>query len=200
VSEINNAAGANAKKVIILIGASSEIGSYLWDNLQGYTLYRTSRVERDGFITADPLVECEKVFKKVLEKEGRIDMVVNLVGGFRKGGVKGYNQDDLVALTQSLLCVTAASAVESYKYLTKGGKYVLISSSTISTHGGALYKSLKLASELWCEQLDKELRKTERGGTLILRVEMMEESKDWIAGMIRKAADEIEFRGEINVR
>jgi hypothetical protein len=44
------------------------------------------------------------------------------------------------------------------------------------------------------------LRKTERGGTLILRVEMMEESKDWIAGMIRKAADEIEFRGEINVR
>ena len=197
--ELKNAKSESQKKVIILIGASSEFGEYLWENLEGFTVYRTSRVEREGYITADPLVECEKVFKEVLEKEGRIDLVVNLVGGYRKGGVKGFDQEDLKALSESLLCITAASAVESFKYLTYGGKYILISSSTVKSNGGALYKSLKLATELWCEQLDKELRSSERGGALILRVEKLEENKKWVAEMVRKALNQVELRGEFNV-
>lgn len=161
------------RKVAIVTGASSGIGEATAELLTnaGYTVYGTSRkvgqLSRHPFkmialdVSSDESIET--ALKEVIDKEGRIDLVVNNAGfGVAAGGA----EESSMAQTQQIFDVNFFGVVRMIQavvpYMRKQGQGRIINIGSIlgliPAPYMATYAATKHAVEGYSESLDHELR------------------------------------------
>ncbi|WP_457423173.1 oxidoreductase [Roseateles sp. P5_E7] len=160
-------------KVALVTGASSGIGQATAERLAkaGYTVYGTSRQGRQagqrGFemlaldVTLDDSVAA--AVQKVIEVEGRIDLLVNNAGfGVAPAGAEESSiaQAQAIFDTNFFGMVRMTRAVLPHMRLCKSGRILNIGSvlGFLPMPYGALYAATKHAVEGYSESLDHELR------------------------------------------
>ena len=117
-------------KVVIITGASSGIGLATANmlSLKGYKVYGIARgrIETDKFESFQMDVNntegMSEIFKKVYEKEGRIDVVINNAGFGIAGAIEYASAEKIQALFDTNLTAVVKISSIAIKYLkeTKG--------------------------------------------------------------------------------
>jgi short-subunit dehydrogenase len=180
------------QKVALLLGGGSEMGELIAKELSDYLVVITSRDKGsvvgnciEGDISS---TESEQVFIECLERYQRLDLVINLVGGYASGGVNSYNDNDFNRLSEGMLKSCANATVGSYKYLSEKGVFIAISSKSLSSPSwkGALYKGFKAASEEWVRNLDNALKDSKRNGAYIIRISDLKSDIEELKMEVRK--------------
>ena len=180
------------QKVALLLGGSSEIGQFIAKQLSDYLVVTSTRnkgVAVGNYIEGDiSSTKSEQVFIECLERYQRLDLVVNLVGGYAPGGVNSYNGDDFDWLCQGMLKSCANATVGSFKYLSEEGIFIAISSKSLSSPSGkgAMYKGFKSASEEWVRNLDIALRESKRNGAYVIRISDLKSDREELRTEVRK--------------
>lgn len=183
------------QKVALLLGGSGQIGKFIAKELSDYLVVTSTRSKDlinseciEGDISS---IDFENIFIECLERYQRIDLVVNLVGGYATGGVNSYSESDFEWLSQGMLKSCANATVGSYKYLEEGGLFIALSSKSLSSVGwkGALYKGFKSASEEWVRNLDIALRDSKRNGAYCIRISNLISDSEELIREIRKIID-----------
>ncbi|MEM6278605.1 MAG: oxidoreductase [Verrucomicrobiota bacterium] len=162
------------KKVVLITGASSGIGKETARQLvrEGHTVYGAARrLEKMEDLKADGIIplamditqpeQIESVVKEILDREGRIDVLVNNAGYGLYGAVEDIPIEDaryqfevnlfgLARLTQLVLpSMREAKSGTIFNVSSVGGK--------IYTPMGAWYHATKHALEGWSDSLRMEL-------------------------------------------
>lgn len=165
--------GKNKARVALVTGASSGIGEVTAERLAkaGYKVYGTSR--RGGHpgqrsfemlsldVTSDESVEA--VVREVIQREGRIDLLVNNAGfSVAPGGAEesSIEQAKSVFDTNFFGIVRMARAVLPHMRQQGSGRIINMGSvlGILPMPYGALYSATKHALEGYSESLDHELR------------------------------------------
>jgi NAD(P)-dependent dehydrogenase (short-subunit alcohol dehydrogenase family) len=161
------------KKVALVTGASSGIGEAIAAQLAaaGYQVYGTSRRGADGLkrayamialdVTSDDSVQ--QAVATVLQKEGRIDLLVNNAGfGMSPAGAEESSLAQAQALfdTNFFGAVRMTRAVLPHMRDKRAGRIIHIGSvlGFLPMPYGALYAASKHAIEGYSESLDHEVR------------------------------------------
>ena len=158
-------------KVVFITGISSGFGKSVSALLarKGYTVYGTYRTPCDvdsrvnalqmDVTDADGVNRC---IKQVLEKEGRIDVLINNAG-MHTGGPVEMIPDDLIRLQMETNFMGAVHTVKAV--LPSMRRHKMGTIINISSIGGLMglpfqgyYSSAKFALEGWSEALRMELR------------------------------------------
>jgi NAD(P)-dependent dehydrogenase (short-subunit alcohol dehydrogenase family) len=123
----------------LIIAASSSIGQslskmLLQDNHQVITTARNSdKISPDFILDATDFSAVDEVFKKVIEKEGEIDGVVNLSGSLLLKGAHMTSFEEYKSVIDASLTTSFAVVRAAAKNMKKGGSVVLISSAAAMT-------------------------------------------------------------------
>jgi NAD(P)-dependent dehydrogenase (short-subunit alcohol dehydrogenase family) len=161
------------KSIALVTGASSGIGKATAERLAnaGYTVYGTSRREAQASqqhfsmlpldVTNDESVEA--VVRKVMQLEGRIDLLVNNAGfGVAPAGAEESSIEQAQAIfdTNFMGIVRMTRAVVQHMRQQGSGRIINIGSvlGFLPMPYGALYAATKHAVEGYSESLDHELR------------------------------------------
>lgn len=157
------------KKIAVVTGASSGIGLSTAQALvlKGYTVYGLNRreisVEGITFIKTDICDETSvnDSIKKIIETEGKIDLLINNAGGGISGAVEFTQADEAIKLFDLNFfgCVRVCKAVIPYMRKQRAGKIVNISSVAAvtpipfqtyysATKSAVMTYSMALANEL----------------------------------------------------
>ncbi len=155
------------KKVVFVTGASGNLGSVIVQKLRlkKYKVYSGSRTKagREGWIQLDITSDsdCRKAIKQIIDKEGRIDVLVNNAGLSLAGPTAGFSSKDYL----NILNINAVGAfrlikeVIPYMKKQKSGKIINITSlngfAALPNFG--LYSSSKFALEALGQSLRYEL-------------------------------------------
>ena len=162
------------KRIALVTGASSGIGEAVAVQLAaaGYTVYGTSRRGADGAartyemisldVTSDASVQ--QAVAAVLQKEGRIDLLVNNAGfGMAPAGAEESSLAQAQALfdTNFFGVVRMTRAVLPHMRSMGAGRIIHIGSvlGFLPMPYGALYAASKHAIEGYSESLDHEVRR-----------------------------------------
>lgn len=157
-------------KVVAITGASSGIGRFTAIELckKGCTVYDLSRrdisIKNVIHITTDVTNEENVVssVKKIIEKEGKIDIVINCAGFGISGAVEFTDLENAKAQfdVNFFGMVNMNKAVIPYMRKSGGGRIVNISSVAAVTHipFQAYYSASKAAIESYTCALDNELK------------------------------------------
>ena len=161
------------KSIALVTGASSGIGKATAERLAsaGYTVYGTSRRGAPAGplpfamlaldVTSDESVEA--IVREVLQREGRIDLLVNNAGfGVAPAGAEESSivQAQAIFDTNFMGIVRMTRAVVPHMRQQGGGRIINIGSvlGFLPMPYGALYAATKHAIEGYSESLDHELR------------------------------------------
>ena len=180
------------QKVALLLGGGGEIGRFIAKELSDYRVVISTRdrgLVKEDYILGDiSSLESENIFIECLERYQRLDLVINLVGGYASGGVNSYNEKDFDGLSQGMLKSCANATVGSYKYLGEGGVFMAISSKSLGNVNwkGALYKGFKAASEEWVRNLNIALLDSKRNGAYIIRINDLKKDREELRAEVRK--------------
>lgn len=165
--------GKNSTQVALVTGASSGIGEATAERLAqaGYKVYGTSRrggqVGQRSFemlaldVTRDDSVEA--VVREVIQREGRIDLLVNNAGfGVAPGGAEESSIEQAKSIfdTNFFGIVRMTRAVLPHMRKQGNGRIINMGSvlGILPMPYGALYSATKHALEGYSESLDHELR------------------------------------------
>lgn len=161
------------KSIALVTGASSGIGKATAERLAiaGYTVYGTSRRGAQANqlpfamlpldVTSDESVEA--IVREVLQREGRIDLLVNNAGfGVAPAGAEESSIEQAQAIfdTNFMGIVRMTRAAVPHMRQQGGGRIINIGSvlGFLPMPYGALYAATKHAVEGYSESLDHELR------------------------------------------
>lgn len=125
-------------KVLVVFGGSSGIGSEICSlgEKEGARVYSYSRSE--GVDISNPKL-VRKSLKRVYEKEGRIDFVVNTAGVLNKQPLAAMNYEEIITSLNINYAGAIIVAKESFSYLKESGGMLLLYTSSSYTRGRALY-------------------------------------------------------------
>jgi short-subunit dehydrogenase len=160
--------------VVLITGASGGFGGVLAELLvkEGLTVYGTCRKPADDSQAPFPMLSMEitdessveKCVLEVLEREGRIDVVVNCVNEMMIGTVEEQTVDEVKALYDTNVFGALRVCQQVLPAMRKQGSGLIVNMSSL---GGLLavptmsaYTSSKFALEAMSEALYHELRGT----------------------------------------
>ncbi|MBU0544610.1 MAG: SDR family oxidoreductase [Proteobacteria bacterium] len=158
------------RKVVLVTGASSGIGKaaaeYLFE--KGHTVYGASRTVADGTFPFTPLKidvdsddSVNKAISRIINKEGKIDVVINCAGFGLAGSIEDTSVDEAKALfeTNFFGVFRVCKGVIPEMRKCKSGTIINIGSLSglISIPFQAFYSSSKFAIESLTEALRIEL-------------------------------------------
>lgn len=160
--------------VVLISGVSGGLGSVLAKHLahEGMRVYGTSRnpdkeLERVQMLPMD-ISDSQSIgncIDSILEKEGRIDAVINCVNKLLIGAVSETPMDDFQSIYETNVMGAYDLSRQLLPVFKKQGKGLIVN---MSSAGGILsipymsaYTSSKFALEAWSEALYHELRDTE---------------------------------------
>ncbi len=159
----------NAKKVVLLTGASGGLGQAIAKHLsKDYTVYGTSRkaIDSTDFIPVQmDLTQANSItqaVQEILQKEGRIDVLINNAGIGITGSIEETNLNDVrkVFETNFFGMMQLIQEVTPVMRMQKGGKIINISS--IAGYTGlpfrGVYSATKSAVMRMTEALSAELK------------------------------------------
>ena len=171
-------------QIIVVTGATGTTGKAVCKKLQqhGALVIATSRriegLEQLQLDLPEPLYDryvvdlsdsnrAKTLFEDISIRHHGVDAVVHLVGGWRSGGVGGYDEQNLRWLLDQLVVTTAnvVSAARSMLHVS-GGKFIHVSSPATSdvTARNAAYASAKAAADIWAASLARSF--DDRRGTV----------------------------------
>ncbi|MFY0310869.1 SDR family NAD(P)-dependent oxidoreductase [Leisingera sp. D0M16] len=157
------------RKVVLITGGARGIGraiaeDFASDHDVSFTWLNTepaSGLDDLLAIRAD-LTEAgasETIVSEVLERFGRLDVIVNNAGLVVSSGPGGFNWIEAEKMFQVNLLAAESLLVAALPYLTPGASVVNISSvnATLPPRNAALYGASKAALNLWTRGMAKEL-------------------------------------------
>lgn len=163
------------RNIILITGASSGIGKITAEYLteKGYTVYGTSRKpEKTPDITKFTLLKLDvcddasvkEAVQTVLNKEGRIDVLINNAGFGLGGSIEATSVKDMIRQVDTNFFGTYRMAHDVIPEMRKQGSGLIINLSSIGGVIGlpyqGIYSASKFAVEGYSEALYKELYKT----------------------------------------
>lgn len=160
------------KKVVFITGASSGIGEAIATRLSkhGYSVYGTSRYEVDDtnlnftFLQLDVRNEesIHQAINKVIEKEGRIDVLINNAGLGMIGALEDTTIEESKSIFETNVFGMLAVCNAVIPYMRKNKSGIIINTSSIAGQVGlpyrGVYNATKHAIEGFSEALSMELR------------------------------------------
>ena len=159
-------------KVIFITGASSGIGKAMGEYLKvkGYTVYGTSRNPDRVKDVVFPLVALDvldadsiaKAIKEVVDKEGKIDVLINNAGK----GIMGAMEDIDISEIEGGFNTNFLGPIRVMKavlpFMRKEGKGLIINVTSLAGYSGlpfrSIYSSSKGALELLTESVSMEVK------------------------------------------
>jgi short-subunit dehydrogenase len=156
------------RKVIFITGTSRGLGKTIFDKLtsEGHIVYGASRsplpnAKNQFQLDVTDYGKCNEVINSIVEKEGRIDVIINNVGGHLIGAAIEVSNEEL----KSQVDMNFYSAVHTIKAVLpiymrqKSGQIISISSlmGTVALPYSSAYCAAKFALEGYLEALRLEL-------------------------------------------
>ncbi|WP_214416375.1 SDR family NAD(P)-dependent oxidoreductase [Sphaerisporangium fuscum] len=193
---------SSSNRVILVAGAGGPTGKAVKERLarRGDTVIGVDRHGVDCDVPAD-LTDAEAVrelARRVEDEHGRIDGVVQLVGGWR--GSKTFAETDLEDwdFLHRLLIRTLQNVSLAFEPLlrrSESGRFVIVSAKAAQqpTQGNAAYAAAKAASEAWTLALADALRGTPSAATILV-------IKALVNDEMRAASPEKKFPGFTDVK
>lgn len=155
------------KKIIFITGISSGFGKYVSSLLaqKGYTVYGTCRSKCDH----DPLVNVlqldvtdlaavEKCIGQVIEKEGRIDVLINNAGMHTGGSIEDISYEHIRAQMDTNFMGPVHTIKTILPSMRKQGKGTIINIGSIGGLMGLPFQGYYSASKFAIEGLSEALR------------------------------------------
>lgn len=160
------------RKVVFITGASSGIGEAIATHLssRGYIVYGTSRYESDdsklnfSFLQLDVRNEAsiQQAISTVIEKEGRIDVLINNAGLGMIGALEDTSIEESKEIFETNVFGMLAVCNKVIPYMRKNKSGIIINISSIAGQIGlpyrGVYNASKYAIEGFSEALSMELR------------------------------------------
>ena len=160
------------KKVVFITGASSGIGKAIATHLSnnGYTVYGTSRHDVDSsnlnfrFLRLDVRNEesIQKAVTTIIEKEGRIDVLINNAGLGMIGALEDTSIEETKSIFETNVFGMLAVCNEVIPHMRSEKSGMIINTSSIAGQIGlpyrGVYNATKHAIEGFSEALSMELR------------------------------------------
>lgn len=155
------------KKVVLITGASSGIGKVTAEFLsqKGYKVYGTSRSPKKGsrsfsmiLLDLNDVVSIENAIKTVVEKEGRIDILINNAGT----GITGSIEDTPTIEMQKTFNTNFFGTIDVIKsvlpQMRKQGSGLIINLTSIAGYMGLPFRGVYSSSKSALERVTESIR------------------------------------------
>ena len=191
--------------IVVITGATSGIGEETakYYVSKGHTVYSLARRKKDvegiNYISCDlsKNEEIEKAAKDIIEKEGKIDLLINNAGMGTSGAFEYHTNEDIEYLIKVNITGLLVTSKVFIPYLRKShGKIINISSvaGVIAIPFQAMYSLSKSAVLFFTEALRNELRPYKVGVTAVLPGD----TKTGFTDARKKSEDHNEYGERIN--
>jgi NADP-dependent 3-hydroxy acid dehydrogenase YdfG len=157
---------AASKKVVLITGASSGLGKVIAEHLndKGHIVYGVSRnIEESHDFKTQKMDVCNEgnvqyVISKIIEEEGKIDVVINSAGNVLLGPTECASTDNILNCfnTNILGSINTIKAALPYMRAQKSG--LIINISSLAAANGLPYRGYYSASKAAIERLTESLR------------------------------------------
>ena len=156
------------RKVALVTGGARGIGRAIADDLArdhdlAITYWQTSPTSPDDVLSIQADLRQEEtpkqVINAVLDRFGRLDVIVNNAGSIAPAAPQDYPMAELRAMFDLNVLAAQGILAAALPYLTDGAAIVSVSSvnAILPPKGAALFGASKAALELWTRGIAKEL-------------------------------------------
>ncbi|GAA0548548.1 SDR family oxidoreductase [Chitinophaga japonensis] len=153
--------------VILITGASAGLGASIGNYLhgKGYTVYGTSRHIQPGALPFHTLqmdvnnnAGVQEAIAAVIEKEGRIDVLVNNAGLSIAGVTEHLSQEDVQQVFDTNVLGVLRTCQAVLPHMRRQGRGLIINVSSIGSETGLPYRGIYSASKAAVDRFTEALR------------------------------------------